>query len=131
MLHCSEIILNLSTRISDLRELIENYDNLKKDNQSEDSDEGSAKRLTDDNDEIVKITTYHSSKGLEYNIVLMPYADSEKSNGGQNFAKRIVRIRDKNSDTGEAVDVKNSKDEDKSVARNIPSYHLVTSGLNI
>ena len=127
LLHCSEIILNLSTRISDLRELIENYDNLKKDNQSEDSDEGSAKRLTDDNDEIVKITTYHSSKGLEYNIVLMPYADSEKSNGGQNFVKRIVRIRDKNSDTGEAVDVKNSKDEDKSVARNIPSYHLVTS----
>ena len=56
LLHCSEIILNLSTRISDLRELIENYDNLKKDNQSEDSDEGSAKRLTDDNDEIVKIT---------------------------------------------------------------------------
>ena len=123
LLHCSEIILNLSTRISDLRELVESYANLKNDNQREDSDEG-AKRLTDDNDEIVRITTYHSSKGLEYNIVLLPFADAKKS-GGSNSSGTIVRIRDQSRGTGESGAGSLSEGKVKSAQMPPPSYHLV------
>ncbi|MBR1923704.1 MAG: UvrD-helicase domain-containing protein [Ruminobacter sp.] len=115
LLHCSEIILNLSTRISDFRELIENYNNLKINSTEEEGDDG-AKRLTDDNDEIVRITTYHSSKGLEYNIVLMPYADTDKDESRTNFNSKIIRIRDFAGDSEPG-----SKTEDA------VSYHLVTS----
>lgn len=127
LLHSAELALNLSSRIKDQNELIESFENLGNETENEENGDDGKMRLTDDNDEIVRICTYHASKGLEYNIVMMPYSDTRvgKSN---NFSPKITRVRGltenenaSNEDSVEASDGKMKKNENDDEA----SYYFV------
>lgn len=82
LMHAAEIAQSLYHGTGDLSELIERFDNLDAAG-PEDADDASRIRLADDGGETVRIVTYHASKGLEYNIVMMPFAyDFDTGMGG-------------------------------------------------
>ncbi|WP_406043685.1 UvrD-helicase domain-containing protein [Succinimonas sp.] len=72
----AEIAQSLSSRASSFDGIVSLYRRLMDEPESDDS----AQEMSDysiragGNENVIRITTYHSSKGLEYNIVFMPYA---------------------------------------------------------
>lgn len=126
LLHSAELALNLSSRIKDHNELVESFENLGNETEDEDSGDDGKMRLTDDNDEIVRVCTYHASKGLEYNIVLMPFSDTTWD---QKFSPSITRVRgfteNADGDTGvSGAGIHN--DNKKSGNGDETSYHFVS-----
>lgn len=125
LLHSAELALNLSSRIKDQNELVESFENLGNETDDEESGDDGKIRLTDDNDEIVRICTYHASKGLEYNIVLMPYSDTVCVN---KCSSSIIRVRGfaentvaEPGDSSEAVE----RERKKNGNENDASYYFV------
>ena len=115
LLHCSELALGLSNRIRDLSELVESFESLGNQVKSTDNESDmTGKRQTDDCDEIVRIVTYHSSKGLEYNIVMMPFADMIHSIDPQSVDMiRVKSTDDEHDDTSYYLVTKDNRSTDK------------------
>lgn len=128
LLHSAELALNLSSRIKDRNELVESFENLGNETEDEETGDEGKMRLTDDNDEIVRVCTYHASKGLEYNIVMMPYSDVKNSES-KNFPPRITRVRgfteNEDGDTDDSGE--GSPDANKKTENEDESYYYFVS----
>lgn len=81
----AEIAQGLTTRVSAREGMVSLYRKL----MDEPDNDEAAEELSDysvragASDRVIRITTYHSSKGLEYNIVFMPFAGIWKNNSNK------------------------------------------------
>ncbi len=86
----AEIAQSLSSRVSAFDGIVSLYRRLMDEPESDES----SQEMSDysiragGNENVIRITTYHSSKGLEYNIVFMPFAGvwKNKFNGDAGFS---------------------------------------------
>ena len=92
----AEIAQSLSSRVSAREGMVSLYRRL----MDEPENDGAAEELSDysmragASDRVIRITTYHSSKGLEYNIVFMPFAGIWKNSGGNNSFSPVSYLED-------------------------------------
>lgn len=99
----AEIAQSLSSRASAFDGIVSLYRRLMDEPESDES----SQEMSDyairagGNENVIRITTYHSSKGLEYNIVFMPFAGvwKNKFNGNAGFSP--ISYLDSNAPEGE------------------------------
>lgn len=94
--HCAEVAVFLSAKLNDIKSLIPIFEKLQNriqdDSPESDIDIDSdllVKLRLPSLDKVIKVTTFHSSKGLEYNIVFIPFAGTA-STGSKTQTKWIT-----------------------------------------
>lgn len=99
----AEIAQSLSSRVSAFDGIVSLYRRLMDEPESDDSgqDMSDYSIRAGGNENVIRITTYHSSKGLEYNIVFMPYAGIWKNKFNNNAGFTTVSYLDSDVPEGE------------------------------